>query len=320
MSVKLMAAAFAAHFHDIDFEETRQKKSGEIVSRKVRVLAPTAKWVVVALADHANDEGEGAYPSVDLLADKTDLSTVSVITALKALKHAQIITYVGLSKRKTNNYTVNREKLQAMAAQPKQIREKKGKAALPTENEQGKAALPSGVKPLYPEGKAALPESSLTVLNHPLGADAPKASHSKAEPPAIWGIGWQLGAGVEEIKLPTPEEQQEIDLVNALNLFHEHEQPYVKTFFIGTGILPVKADLAFWRKAITYLQLKGCSPDDCATAIRDMLQGGMTVTSPQSLKNTAPAVRGRRIAAAVREANTPAPELPRYLQGYKPRS
>jgi hypothetical protein len=71
----------------------------------------TAKFVLLALADHASDEGEGAYPGVKRICKKTSMSSQTVCNALNALRHNGYTTYVGKSKSDTNNYTINIEKL-----------------------------------------------------------------------------------------------------------------------------------------------------------------------------------------------------------------
>lgn len=166
-----MSQVYDAHFHDVEFVHQGKKKSGEAFSKNVRVLAPSLKSVCLALADHANDEGEGAYPSITKLEDKTELSRVSVIACLTAMKQEGIIFFAGMSKRETCNYTIMKEKLVEMAGWERQKREKSaGKASLPS-----KATLPVVVKPLYSPSKATLPESSFNhPLTTPLGASAPE--------------------------------------------------------------------------------------------------------------------------------------------------
>lgn len=339
MSVKLMATAFAAHFHDIEFAHNKTKRSGELVEVQVKVMAATAKWVVVALADHANDEGEGAYPSVDTLVEKTDLSRVSVVNALKALKQEEIIVYVGLSKRKTSNYAINVKALEEMANNKKQVRprpkgleneadtskatllveEASSKVALLPKNDTSKATLPPPVKPLYQTSKATLPESSLTVLNHPFCADAQNPSApEKPTPSAAWGADWQMAAGAEKIQFPNADEQTALDLINALNLFHEPEKPYVRAFYLATNILPIKGDVAYWRKSISYMLVKRVTPEDLSVAAREAFKGGMTVSSPKSLEKYAVDAHAR---AARRPSAPPTTttEFTRHLDGFVPR-
>lgn len=90
-----MSAIFETEFRDLPDEE------GNITK------ASTAKLVLLALADHANDEGEGAYPGLTKMERKTALSRQTVINTYGALKHNGIIYLAGISKRNTNNYTIN---------------------------------------------------------------------------------------------------------------------------------------------------------------------------------------------------------------------
>jgi hypothetical protein len=71
----------------------------------------TAKFVLLALADHCNDEGEGAYPGVKRICKKTSMSSQTVCNALNALRTSGYTTLEGKSKADTNNYTINLEKL-----------------------------------------------------------------------------------------------------------------------------------------------------------------------------------------------------------------
>jgi hypothetical protein len=96
MSINLMSAIFRTDFRDLQDEAGNTTK------------ASTAKFVSIALADHANDEGEGAYPSIAKLAYKTNLSRTAVINALDAMKYNGILTAEGTSKWDTVNYTINK--------------------------------------------------------------------------------------------------------------------------------------------------------------------------------------------------------------------
>lgn len=165
MSVKLMALTYEARFYDIAYTRTLKKKTGDEKQVQVNVTAATAKSVTLALADHANDEGEGSYPSLTLLEDKTELSRMTVVTTLQALKSEGVILYAGVSRFGTSNYTVNAKKLREWTARPKQERVK---AVKPLDQQNAsKATLPL-VKPLAKTSKATLPEPS---INHPINDD-----------------------------------------------------------------------------------------------------------------------------------------------------
>jgi len=95
MSVSLMSSVFNCNMPELKTDDGKT------------VPDTTAKAVLLALADNANDEGEGSYPGVDTLCRKTNYSTSTVCNALNALRTHGFIILVGRSKRDTNNYTVS---------------------------------------------------------------------------------------------------------------------------------------------------------------------------------------------------------------------
>jgi hypothetical protein len=97
MSVKLMSAIFETEFRDL------QDGAGN------NTKASTAKLVLLAMADHANDEGEGTYPSVETLSRKTALSSQTIRNTWDALRYNGVISLTGTSKYLTNNHTINTE-------------------------------------------------------------------------------------------------------------------------------------------------------------------------------------------------------------------
>lgn len=141
MSINLMSSIFRTEFRDLEDAEGNVTK------------ASTAKFICIALADHANDEGEGAYPSLSKLAYKTSLSRTTVINALDALKYNGILSANGISKWDTVNYTVNygcfsQDSQPALLVKPL--------------DSPSQATLPPLVKPLDPIHPLTIPESSLT--------------------------------------------------------------------------------------------------------------------------------------------------------------
>ena len=54
-------------------------------------LPPTVKYVAIALADHAHDDGEEARPSQAYLADKTGLTERHVRRCLRELRERHVI-------------------------------------------------------------------------------------------------------------------------------------------------------------------------------------------------------------------------------------
>lgn len=98
MSIKLMSAIFETEFQDLPYT-----KDGE--ERKAK--ASTCKLLLLAIADHANDYGESAYPGYDRLEIKTALSRQGISDTLNALKQNGLISIDdNPSRLNTNNYTI----------------------------------------------------------------------------------------------------------------------------------------------------------------------------------------------------------------------
>lgn len=94
MSVTMMSLVFGCNMPELKTDDGRT------------VPDTTAKFVLLALADNANEEGEGSYASVDTLCHKTNYSTSTVCNALNALRFNGFTILVGKSKWDTNNYTI----------------------------------------------------------------------------------------------------------------------------------------------------------------------------------------------------------------------
>lgn len=143
------------------------------------------------------------------------------------------------------------------------------------------------------------------------GAKQPSPKKTKAAPPPSWGADWQMANG-GPIVLPTADEQRALDVANALNLFHQSEQPFVQAFYEGTGILPLKADVAYWRQTISYLRAKSVLPAHLTEAARRLAQDDLTVSSPKSLQNAAVALAAREKKQAPTQPPAPLPPLRQY--------
>ena len=193
MSVKLMSMIFQAKIEDV--------KVGEKT-----VTAPLLKLVMLALADHCNDDGDGAYPSLTLLEEKTALTRSSVINSLNALKQQGSIIRVGISKRGTTNYSLNIPMLKSFVFQT----ETPLFASAP--------GAPPLVHQVYPPSAPGAPDSSFNhTFNHtlinstgganifelyeqniglltPMVADALKAAETEYPP------GWIAAAFEEAVK------------------------------------------------------------------------------------------------------------------------
>ena len=75
--------------------------------RKLKVGNPTAKAVLLRLADYANDYGE-CFPSISLLSDETEFSVRAIKTAIDLLEEVKIIQ-VDRSNGRHNRYKITPE-------------------------------------------------------------------------------------------------------------------------------------------------------------------------------------------------------------------
>jgi hypothetical protein len=94
MSVQVMTHVFNCNMPELKTDK------GATVSDS------SCKFVLLALADHASEDGEGCYPGVKRICRKTNLSTQTVVNALNALRHNGFTRLEGQSKRHTFNYTI----------------------------------------------------------------------------------------------------------------------------------------------------------------------------------------------------------------------
>lgn len=108
MSVRLMSAVFEHPMPDLSIEKDGARKT---------IKASTVKLVLLALADCANDDGKGAYPSIDTLAKKTAIrSRTTLVDCLDALQEAGYISYAGRSEYNTANYSLHMGALNSPAS------------------------------------------------------------------------------------------------------------------------------------------------------------------------------------------------------------
>lgn len=143
MSIRLMSKIFDYEMPDLKTDD------GQTVS------ASAASFVLLAIADHANDEGENAYPSIALLARKTKLSEPTVIKAVNALQRAGYMANKGRSRWNSSTYTID----------PNMV--------------DGKVTLV--VKPLAQDGKVAMVDGKATLVKPLLTITKPSASSSLPE-------------------------------------------------------------------------------------------------------------------------------------------
>jgi hypothetical protein len=146
MSVTVMSRVFWTDLSELN--ATHRNGKGYSVS------ASTAKLILLAMADSADDFGENSFNSIDTLAQKTSLKRRSVPRVIRAMEANGYCKYRGLSVYGTSNYSINLKKLGYAP-------ERRSKVGRPKTSDSGSKTSDSGSKTSDSES----PESSLT---HPV--------------------------------------------------------------------------------------------------------------------------------------------------------
>ena len=97
-----MTIVFDATIPDLEYVKKGKKRKAK---------ASSVKIVLLSYADHANDEGEGAYPGYNRLETKTALSRQGIADTLDAIKQNNLMVFDGISKLNTNSYHLNKSRL-----------------------------------------------------------------------------------------------------------------------------------------------------------------------------------------------------------------
>ncbi len=176
MSVKLMSAIFDTEFSDLPTGEYTSEGKTKMAK------ASSCKIQMLAIADHANDEGEGAYPGLTKLEKKTGLSRQGVIDVQKALKFNGLLSVSDLpSKLGTNDYKINLQCLPILkdASQATLLVKPLDQSSHLTNNSQ--ATLPEVVKSLDLKHPLTTNEPSLSLSPDDFAAMSVEQAHKVPE-------------------------------------------------------------------------------------------------------------------------------------------
>jgi len=266
------------------------------------VAPPALKLVLLALADHAGDDGEGAYPSMTRLENKTGLSRPTVSHALQALMHAGWIERIGVSNLGTTHYKI---------IHPSKWPSKPSLPVLVNPVYQGsKLGLLEVVNPVYLNhpfnhqltpnetfnvaASAATPELQNREILQPEQTDITPDRQESAptqtqDLPADWAIA---GAGrpiknerVAQI-LAGQQARQDNDFAPSW-LPEEHRDRY-RIFASMTGLRPVgRKEQNSWIGAFRQMASAGITADILRAALQKLQKDGMSIANPYSAYKTA---------------------------------
>jgi Helix-turn-helix domain len=134
-------------------------------------IPPTDKLVLLAMNNHARDDGTNCYPSIGTLMKETSLSRRSVQTAIRRLQAAQLVIPVGKAnggRGITMQYTLT------LSSEPKWRREANGNGALGAPFAIGKRAQES-------KNKGAIDGTETARKVHKNGASPAPESNNESE-------------------------------------------------------------------------------------------------------------------------------------------
>lgn len=269
MSVRLMSLVFDADICDLPYV-----KDGE--SRKAK--ASTVKLILLAYADHANDEGEGAYPGYKRLKRKTKLSGQGIADTLEAVKQNKFMFFDGWSKLDTHAYRINKPLLESLVK------------PLDTEAD-------DRVKPLdRPLSSHLTPLSQATGLNpssnHPPQPSSDAGLSEKDLEKANQAVDFILGLE-KKVKYPNRDKLA----------FSEDYLKYADLYVELCGKdadghynqVPTKRVLLDWMQTFEEWKQENLKPEHIRAAYEHATrpEGGWPVGRPGSLTNTAVAFKSK---------------------------
>lgn len=222
MSAVITGRVFWTEFPELSYVE----KNGKTINIK----ETTAKIVMLAIGDSADDYGENSWQSFETIAKKTSIQRRSVIRVVKALLSSEYLKLAGVSNYGTNNFSVNVQKL----GNPPAKRSKNGR---PKASDLITETSDPVTETSDPEAKTSDPKSPDPLINH---ADNRPITINGAS------IDWALGHD-------QPVTEQDLDTAKAID---EAPKMFEKAF--GFGRLPWDSN-AVWqkfRKFVTEIHIK----------------------------------------------------------------
>ena len=157
-------------------------------------LGPTERLIMLALADHADDEGR-CYPSVARIAQRTGLSERAVQTNVRSLIAAGYINVtIGGGKGHSNLYFISANPAADAPQTPQQMH--------PAADAPRSRCAPNPAADA-PNPAADAPEPPITIIEPSLKKTAPtSAEHSTARLPEGWVLSEEGWAYARSQKIP----------------------------------------------------------------------------------------------------------------------
>jgi hypothetical protein len=236
MSIKLMSAIFDSGLSDLQYGD-------ESDPQKVR--ASTAKLLLLAIADHCNDEGY-AYPGLSKLEKKTALSRQGIINAIDALKENGFLEITGTNdKFHTNIYHIIIERVVNPVDQG------------------SKLGLLEVVNPVDHNHHLTItnPIEKKEIVSKPKPEGKPKKLEQK---------DYDSAKAFTLKVIETSDKSKTLSYTQMPELYI----PYAKAFIESTGIQYLKRYFSDWCGTFEDWISLGYQPDDIKSAVEDLIEEG----------------------------------------------
>ncbi len=251
MSVKIMSAVFMTPMDD-----------------------PTAKFILLALADNASDDGENCYPSVQTLSLKTALSESTVHKVLRRLKDAGVLTAHGRSKYRTVHYHINLKNIDNLNKSKTNLNKSKRRDRCTTYTYIGVPRTPEpSVKPsIY---------SACAQIENPVNLESDGGEEMQYSDP-IWDIAHGKSPAAQDARQARLNQMR-----NAANRFSPNLQELALAFQEASGGILSAEHLKRDAKALLEMIEAGVTPEIIKDAVSSMQKNGLAVTWPGAATKTA---------------------------------
>jgi hypothetical protein len=227
MSAIITGRVFWTVFVDLSYSD----RNGKVV----KIKETTAKIVMLAIADSADDYGENSWQSFETIASKASIERRSAIRVVRALIEHKYLTIAGITKYGTNNFSINKDILGNPPA-------KRAKVGRPKGGDPDAKIGDSGAEIGDPEtliGDSGAEIGDLQSPDPSLNPPLTQTDNHPLIPPADFfqntSVDWKLAHGQEVT-------QEELDAVKTAD---QAPKMFEKAF--GFGTLPWKSSRV-WEK------------------------------------------------------------------------
>lgn len=173
MSVFITGRIFWSRYEGISYTDKKNKVT--------KVAPATAKLVMLAIGDSADDFGENSFQSFETIASKASIKRRSAIRVVRGLIENGYLSIKGISRYGTNNFSINMEKLGSPPQKRAQIGRPKNTETSDLESPISETS-DSETKIGDSETKNSDLESPDPSFNHPITISAQAEKKSRTNP------------------------------------------------------------------------------------------------------------------------------------------